>query len=88
MPQMRAAAPRACPSSTKAIASIRRAAAPSDVAAASRRKSLALCSVRVIATPLAGIPVLRKGTETRESQPVEPLLITGPSSSQLTGPLV
>jgi hypothetical protein len=57
---MRAATPRGCPSTTSPIANIRRAAAASDVAAASRRRSLALCSVRVIAKPLAAMPVLPK----------------------------
>jgi hypothetical protein len=83
MPHWAAASPRGRPSSTNAIASIRRDAFASRVRAASRRKSAADNSVRVIAT--AAIPASRIGI--REKR-IIPAATDQSQASHQSGPLV
>jgi hypothetical protein len=67
MPQASAAASRECPSSARAIASIRRAAFASRLRAASRRNSAADRSCRVIATAIPASRMKRRASESRPS---------------------
>src|ERR687898_3457586 len=82
MPHWAAASPRGRPSSTSAIASIRRAAFASRVRAASRRRSAADRSVRVIAT---AIPASRIHVREKRIIPTSARGITGESTIRALG---
>src|SRR5215217_7166872 len=82
MPHWAAASPRGRPSSTSAIASIRRAAFASRVRAAFRRRSAADSSVRVIAT---AIPASRIHVREKRIIPTSARGITGESTIRALG---
>src|SRR5215216_3409888 len=82
MPHWAAASPRGRPSSTSAIASIRRAAFASRVRAAFRRRSAADRSVRVIAT---AIPASRIHVREKRIIPTSARGITGESTIRALG---
>jgi hypothetical protein len=82
MPHWAAASPRGRPSSTSAIASIRRAVFASRVRAASRRRSAADSSVRVIAT---AIPASRIQVREKRIIPTSARGITGESTIRALG---
>jgi len=83
MPAARAASARERPSSTRASASMRRAARASRHRPASRRSSTAPNSSRVIATVMAPPPI----GYTADQRPRVARGATGPSGQEL-GPLV
>ena len=82
MPQLVAASVREWPSSTSAIASIRRAAFASRVRAACRRRSAAVNSARVIANDMPS------SRSTRREKRIMPAAAAESQASQRSRPLV